>query len=48
VHHRGKQVNPQKLKMVPHQVLKGQQLEKYIAARDEIEETMKLLKKKSR
>jgi murein DD-endopeptidase MepM/ murein hydrolase activator NlpD len=48
VHHRGKQVNPQKLKMVPHQVLKGQQLEKYIAARDEIEETMKLLKKKRR
>ena len=48
VHFKGNPINPQKLKMVPHQVLKGKQLEKYVAARDEIEATVKSLKKKKR
>ncbi len=48
VHFKGKPINPQKLKMVPHQILKGKQLEKYVAARDEISNVVNSLKKRKR
>lgn len=48
VHYKGKQINPQKLKMVPHQVLKGKQLEDYVAVRDTTDDVVLSLKKRKR